>query len=343
MKIILATTTVPFVKGGANIMFDTLAQKMREYGHETAEIRIPFISADSSKMMEQMLAIRLLDVTRHGDRLICIRTPSYLLRHPNKILWFIHHHRAAYDLWDTKYGMKHANFGTAYREFFIRADELAFKESKKIFANSEEMRSRLKSYNNVDSTVLYPPLLEPEKFFCDSYGDYIYYPSRICTIKRQNIAAEAMKYTKTPVKLIISGAYDLEIYREQLQPILKGSEEKITIIDRWISEEEKRELFSKCLAVCYIPLLEDSYGYVSLEAAHSKKTVISCVDSGGTKELINHGINGFLAESNPQALAEIFDELYLDKQKAERLGQAMNERLNELKIDWDTVIGGLTS
>ena len=341
MKVILATTIVPFIKGGGTMIVDMLAMKLREYGHEVADIRIPFHSYYLD-MPEQMLAIRLLDVTRHGDRLICVRTPSYLLRHPHKVLWFIHHHRPAYDLWDTVYGMSHAPMGRIFREYFIRADELAFRESERIFTNSKEMSRRLREYNGIDSKVLYPPLLTPENFSCKSYGDYIFYPSRICPAKRQGMAAEAMRYTRTPVKLVIAGKYDTEECCSDLAQNLRGLKDKVILIDRWISEKEKFELFANSLAVCYIPMLEDSYGYVSLEAAYSRKTVISCLDSGGTNELLKHGANGFLTESNPKALAECFDELYDNKQKAQNMGDSLLDRVKELKIDWDTVIGGLT-
>ena len=341
MKVILATTIVPFIKGGGVMIVDMLAQKLREYGHEVADIRIPFHS-DHTQMLEQMLALRMFDVTQHGDRLICIRTPSYLLRHPSKVLWFIHHHRPAYDLLESSYGMSDDPMSRAYREYIVRADELAFKESKKIFTNSKETGMRLKEYNGVDSSVLYPPLFETENFHCDYYGDFIYYSSRLNVAKRQHLAVEAMKYTKTPVKLIISGAYDSEAERVRLTPSLKEPSDKVTLMDRWISEEEKRKLFAECLAACYIPLLEDSYGYPSLEAAYSKKAVVSCTDSGGTKELIVHGVNGYMTESDPVALAQVFDELYLDKQKAKKMGEAMLDRVNELNINWDTVIGGLT-
>ena len=51
-------------------------------------------------MVEQMLALRLVNVSHEAELLICLRTPSYLLQHPNKVVWFLHHHRPAYDLVD---------------------------------------------------------------------------------------------------------------------------------------------------------------------------------------------------------------------------------------------------
>ena len=102
MRVVVASTFVPFVDGGASFMVDWLEQMLLRRGHEVETLRIPFDS-HYPELLDQMLALRLLDVTAHGDRLIAIRTPSYLLRHPAKVLWFIHHHRGAYDLWGTPY------------------------------------------------------------------------------------------------------------------------------------------------------------------------------------------------------------------------------------------------
>src|ERR1700691_5416009 len=102
MRVLLASTRVPFVRGGADIIVRDLTRAIGDRGHEVDTIELPFISA-WEEMLEQMLALRLLDVADAADVLVAIRTPSYILRHPNKRLWFIHHHRGAYDLWGTPY------------------------------------------------------------------------------------------------------------------------------------------------------------------------------------------------------------------------------------------------
>ena len=102
MKVLVASTIVPGIRGGGTIIIDSLERALRDRGHEVDVLRFPFHS-NEPEMLSQMLALRLHHVEDAGDRLICIRTPSHLLRHPAKVVWFIHHHRQAYDLWDTEY------------------------------------------------------------------------------------------------------------------------------------------------------------------------------------------------------------------------------------------------
>ena len=153
-----------------------------------------------------------------------------------------------------------------------------------------------------------------------------------------------MKYVKTPVRLIISGKIENLQEKERIHSIIRENdlEHKVEVVDRWISENEKADYYAKCLAAIYIPYDEDSYGYPSLEAHHSRKAVISCTDSGGTDELILDGENGFLVEPDPEKLAAIFDQLYEDKKLAEKMGQRALKRIEELDITWDNVIRRFT-
>src|ERR1700704_3786744 len=45
----------------------------------------------------------LFEVSESCDRWIAFRPPSHVVRHPNKVLWFIHHIRIYYDLWDSRF------------------------------------------------------------------------------------------------------------------------------------------------------------------------------------------------------------------------------------------------
>lgn len=344
MKIIIASTIVPFINGGGTFIVDWLEQKLNEYGHQAQAIRIPH-SSNYNELLSQNLGLRMFQLEDACERLIAIRMPAYLIKHPDKYLWFIHHYRQFYDLWKTEYNSFPMNERTlAIREYMKRADDMAFREAKKIYTNSQVISNRLTKYSNMPSEVVYPPLLNDSQFFCNSYGDYIYYSSRICHHKRQWLAVEAMKYTKTPVRLVITGKTESNNDRNKIESIIKSNhlESKVTIVDAWITEEEKVKYLSNCLAAVYIPYDEDSYGYPSLEAHHSNKAVISCTDSGGTDELIIDGYNGYLTESSPEALAEVFDRLYENRRLAEKMGNNGKQRINELNISWDYVIRRFT-
>jgi glycosyltransferase involved in cell wall biosynthesis len=298
-------------------------------------------------MMDQMLALRLLDISQSADRLITIRTPSYLLRHPNKVLWFIHHHRTAYDLWGTKYQeFPNTLEGLRYRDAIYSADNVAFREARRIFTNSRVVSGRLKRFNGIDSEILYPPLMQPERYRTNSYGDYILYVSRLVSHKRQDLAVKAMRYTKTPVRLVVAGSPDTgpgDPYLAELLTFVRQHdlEKRVTVRHNWISEEDKIGLFADCLASIYTPLDEDSYGYSSLESHHARKAVITTTDSGGPPELIRDGENGFIVAPEPEAIARVMDRLYNDRALAQRMGEAGLRRISELGITWDNTIARL--
>jgi glycosyltransferase involved in cell wall biosynthesis len=345
MRVLIASTIVPFIEGGGTFIVDWLEAVLRERGHEVDVLKIPFHS-DYRTMPAQMLALRLLDVSQHGDRLIVIRPPAYLLRHPSKVLWFIHHHRGAYDLWGTDYqDLPNTPEGVAYRRAIATSDHLAFSEARSILTNSAVVSRRLKEYNGIEAEVLYPPVFQPERFRCDQYGDYILYMSRLARHKRQELAVEAMRYTRTPVKLLIAGKPDDQDFELSLRSAAEqyGVADRVIMRTEWISEDEKVQLFADCLAAIYFPFDEDSYGYPSLEAHHARKCVISTTDAGGTSELIVDGENGFLVEPAAEVIGARMDQLYLDRRLARRMGEAGIDRIRSLGITWDHVVERLLS
>lgn len=336
----MASTFVPFVDGGASFIVDWLERMLLRRGHEVETLRIPFDS-HYPELLDQMLALRLLDVSGHGDRLIAIRTPSYLLRHPAKVLWFIHHHRGAYDLWGTSYqDIPDTPGGRRIREAIINADNLAFREARAIFANSGVVRGRLRRFNGVNAEVLYPPLMDPELYGASGYGDFVLYVSRLTAHKRQHLAIEAMRYTKTAVRLIVAGAPEDREYVGRLKRLAetRGLRGRVEVRAGWIPEREKIDLYAQCLAVIYAPFDEDSYGYPSLEAHHSGKAVITTSDAGGTLELVRDGENGFVTGPSPKKIGAALDRLYRDRALARRMGEAGMRRIKELGISWDRVL-----
>lgn len=345
MKIALVSSYVPFINGGARFIVEWLEQKLREHGHDVERFYLPFVDSPHD-LLDQTLAFRLLDLSQTADRIICFRPPAHVLEHPHKILWFIHHIRVFYDLWDTPYRPVPDNpGGRALRKALTDLDTRTIREAKKVYTNSKVVSSRLKQYNGIDSTPLYPPILNPERFRNDGYGDEIVAVCRIEKHKRQQLLVEAMAHVKSDVKLRICGSSSSAQHTDEMRQFIKlrGLADKVTIDERWITEEEKVDFLAPALAVAYMPVDEDSYGYPSLEGAHSRKAVLTTTDSGGVLELVDDGINGFVTAPDPRAVAEAMDKLHRDKAAARRMGEANEHRLAELKIDWNTVVQAMTS
>lgn len=344
MKVVLASSFVPFINGGARFIVEWLEEKLLEHGHEVERFYLPFIETPDD-LLDQIAAFRLMDLTQAGDRLIAFRPPSYVLRHPNKVLWFIHHIRTFYDLWGQPHAPLPTSQNDAIRQALVHLDTQAIGEARQVFTNSKVVSERLRTFNGLASQPLYPPIYQPERFRCEGYGDEIVVVCRVEPHKRQLLLIQAMAHVRTGVRLRLCGRSSSELYAHTIQDAIRtlGVAERVSFEDRWISEEEKADLLAGALAAAYLPHDEDSYGYPSLEAAHAQKCVITTHDSGGVLELVEDGQNGLVTEATPVALAEAMDRLYRDRQLAAKLGQANLRRLAELKIDWNHVVEALTA
>lgn len=341
MKIAIVNNMVPFIYGGAEFLADSLKDKLIEYGHEAEVIRIPFSWNPPHSIMDSIMAVRMIKL-ENTDKIIGLKFPSYYIEHPNKTLWLLHQFRQVYDLWGTQYqGLPDSQEGNAIKNSIINMDNKYLGDLEgRIYTNSQVVSDRLMKHNHISSKVLYPPLMEADKFFCKEYGDFIFYPSRVSHYKRQYLSIEAMKYTKTDVKLVIAGKGDQKSDEEYLFELIEkhNLSHKVKYINEFITQEYKAKLFSECLGNIYIPYDEDSYGYVTLEAYHSRKPVISCTDSGGTDVVVKDGLTGYMVESTPQQIAEAMDKLYMNKKNAQQMGVNGMELLNQIGMTWNNVI-----
>jgi len=345
MKIGILISTVPFVRGGAEILIRALHAKLREYGHQALLVRIPFRWEPPQKILEHMLACRLLRMPGVA-RVVALNFPAFYVPHEDKIVWMLHQFRPAYDLWKTPYqGLSDSPEGQEVRDFIVRADNSYLAEASRIFANSEVTSARLKHFNGFDSDVLHPPLPYDHQFSCIEYGDYIFAPGNINEAERQLLLVQSMAYCRSGVKLLLAGKSESKANSDAIKvAISKGRlEDRVTFLDRFISEEEKVDWFGRALACAYIPYDEDSYGYVTLESLLSKKALITCNDSGGIRELVKDKVTGRVVDASPRALAEAMDGLYYDRAEARQMGEAGYGLVKTLDINWDHVVRVLTA
>jgi glycosyltransferase involved in cell wall biosynthesis len=341
VRIIIASTSIPHIDGGGRLIVRWAAEALREAGHEVEEFYLPFPPSPTATL-PALVGLRRMPFRDTCDRLITIRWPAHVIEHDNKAVWFIHHYRWVFDLWDTAYRNVPDNaHGRAFRELLRTVDNRALREARDVFTNSLIVRDRVREYNGLEVDALYPPLGgDTSRFFTDDYGEFIFFPSRVTSIKRQLLAIEALEFTDTPVRIVIAGMSEDPAYTTRLETTIRslGVENRVELRLGWMDEAEKVLLLARCLAVAVPPQDEDSYGYPSLEASHSSKPIITLTDSGGVLEFVRHGVEGLVAEPTPRSLAEAFDRLYEDRAYAEELGANSYRRRAELQIGWDHVV-----
>jgi glycosyltransferase involved in cell wall biosynthesis len=348
MRILIATVHVPFIRGGAEVHAEGLRDALRAEGHEAEILAVPFKWYPPERILDHMLACRLLDVTEvmgtPVDLLIGLRFPAYLIPHPNKVLWILHQFRTAYELWDHQLGdLIYAPNGVEVRDAIRQADRQFIALAQAVFANSANVAARLKYFCDIEAAPLYHPPPNAEEFYTCEAEDYLFFPSRLCLPKRQSLVLEALAHTKQPVRVRFAGAADQPTYRGELKSLAR----KLRVHNRaeWlgeISELEKRELYARALAVVYPPIDED-YGYVTLEAMLASKPLIVASDSGGPLEFVRHEETGLIAEPQATSLAKAFDRVWQDRTAAKRWGEAGRGLYKRMDITWSRVVRKLLS
>jgi len=349
MRILIANVQVPFVRGGAELHAEGLRQALEKHGHKAELIKLPFKWYPADVLPDQMLAMRLFDLsTFHGhdiDRLICLKFPAYLLRHERKVAWILHQHRDAYDMWDTGTGaLNWHHRGREIRDLIRHADRNCFtEECKAVYANSRNVARRLQHYNDISIPHLYHPPSRAEEFRCEENEPYLLFPSRLSEIKRQHLAIEAMAHVRSAGKLVLVGEPDSETYKERLESLVEehGIQDRVEFRG-FVDEQEKLSLYGNCRAVIFPPVDED-YGYVTLEAMLSSKPVITCPDSGGVMEFVEDGRSGIVSAPEASELGHAFERMLAEPLTAVEMGREGFEIYRASDISWDRVVDTLTS
>ena len=346
-NILICTTQVPFTSGGAESHVEGLRHALIAAGYRAEVVALPFKWYPPTEIMRGAMAWRMLDLsTANGkpvDLVIGMKFPAYLVAHERKVLWIMHQYRAAYNLWGTPFDdLSTYPEGARVREWIEHCDRNFIPEARKVFANSRTVAERLKRYNNIESEPLYHPPPLADRLKPGAQGDYLFCPSRLEPQKRQELLIEALRFARTPVKIVLAGSgdpkYEAEV-KQRLEQV--GAADRVTLRG-FVSDNEMAQLYRNALGVCYLPFDED-YGYVTPEAMLSAKPVIVTRDAGGAAGFIEHEQDGFVVEPEPKAIAHWVDELYSNRERARIIGKRGEEKIKSMNLSWDHVVGRLIS
>lgn len=343
LRILIATVQVPFVRGGAEILSEGLCRVLIEAGHQAEIVAIPFKWYPPERIVDHMLACRLLDLSETVglpvDRLIGLKFPAYLIPHPRKAIWMLHQHRQAYDLWQHPLNdLDRYPNGDDVRAAIHRADTELIPQAQGVFAISRNVALRMHRYCGLQATPLYHPPQDAGRFYTCPAEDFLYFPSRINPLKRQDLVLEALAQTRSPVRVSFAGSAEEAAFERKCATLARqnGLETRVEWLGA-VSEEKKRDLYARSLGVLFPPIDED-YGYITLEAMLSQKPVITCTDSGGPLEFVVDRQTGVVADPTPGALAAAMDVLWQDRERARQWGAAGRQRYDDLHIDWGNVV-----
>ena len=339
MRLLVVANTVPFIRGGADYLVEGLVENLKKRGHDAELMRLPF-NFSSQAQIESLMEFYLHQNFNKPngisvDKLISLQFPCWGVQHDDHVCWIMHQHRAVYDLNDKE---PKNDLRIAFKEKVTDYDNHALSEVSSRYAISHTVARRLNKYNGLIAEPLYHPPYAENLFYCEEPYDFIFCPSRLETLKRQELLIEAMNFIESPVSVIISGVGGQELR-------LRSLIEKYNLQDRirltgHITEQQKLAYYARALAVYFAPFDED-YGYITLESMLSAKPVITASDSGGPLEFIRDGENGWVVSPEPRAVAQCIDDCYNNKALARDMGEFGRELYGQLDISWDKTVSAL--
>lgn len=343
VRVAVVTSDVPFVEGGHRLIARSLAAALQRHGFQVEIIRTA--QNRFGRQFAAYLANWLTDVSESGDgvpidQVISLRYPSYAVRHPRHVCWLTHRMREYYDLWprfkEQLSWKGKVKEGT--RRFMVhRADGYLLRRNvTRLFALSKTVQERLMKWGRISSEVLYPP--PPARAYrTEAYDNYIFAVSRLHPLKRVSLLLKAMQHVKSDdIRAVIAGSGEEEEELRRLAAELEITK-RVEFLGR-VDEETLLHHYARCRIVFFAPFMED-FGFVTLEAARSKKPVITCVDSGGPAELVNNGRSGYVLLPDPHFIARQIDALAENQELAMRMGNIAEQSVRS--ITWESTLSRL--
>ena len=343
MKVVVLGSFVPLLRSRSSELLCNLVKNLRLAGIQAEGFRIPFTSDPAEQLVEEMTIVRRIRLS-NLDRAIALNFPAYLVCWPNKVLWLTHQHREAYDLRDAG----KSNIGTDVRgrqlvEAIRTSDRLAFFESRKVYTLASITARRLMEYNEVSSSILHPPLNNPELFWNDDSNGYVFAPGKVSVGHRQHLLIRALRHVPR-VRLVIAGPADTE-NADRLQRIVaeENVADRVTLDLRHLARSDLARFVNSCLAVAWLPSQDDPLGirYIP-EAFEAAKPVLTATDAKEVLEFVRHGETGVVTQPHPEALSHGVATLADNPAMAVRLGRAGYDLIRLAGLSWPATIKRLT-
>jgi glycosyltransferase involved in cell wall biosynthesis len=341
MRVLVVTSSPPFVEGGHLVIARELVAACRAEGHAADLVVTP--QNRFGRQGAAYLAAWLTDVGVGADgapvdRVVSLRYPAFAVRHPHHTCWLNHTMREYYDLWPrfvSTLSWKNRLKESARRALVHAADRRCFARMEARFAISATVQARLAA-EGITSDVLLPPA-PARPYRCDAYGDYVFAVSRLTPLKRFDLLLEALaRPAARHVRAVIAGEGEARdaLVAQARRLDLDG---RVTFAGR-LSDAAMLDHYARCRAVAFLPFDED-YGFVTAEAFASGKPVITCRDSGGPTELVVDGVTGRVVAPTADAVADALAAVMDDRAGVERMGEAARQRAAALS--WPATVARL--
>ena len=170
---------------------------------------MPFKWYPGARVLTQAFLWRLLDLEeadgRPIDLVIATKFPSYVVRHPNKVVWLVHQFRQAYELDRTELGQFGEIAGGPRRCGARCSGSTASRSARRRGSSRSRATSptRLERSTGLEAEVLpHPP--QELAYRCDGYGDFVLSVDRLDRAKRIDLLLEAAALDPS-LRVVVAG------------------------------------------------------------------------------------------------------------------------------------------
>ena len=324
---VLATASASGEVGGAERFYQGLRKALSDQGADAEIVSVVSDESNVDSILRSYLKFYDLDLSVY-DGVISTKAPGYLVRHPNHVCYLQHTMRVFYDMFEVEFPNASSELMTQRERIqTIDTAALSSRNVRKLFVIGEEVRRRLLRYNGLEAEVLYQAT-NMGGFRCGSF-DYIFMPGRLHRWKRVDLVIRAMQYVKKPVRLLISGTGE---DGDSLMT-LAGDDHRITFLGG-LSDEDLIGYYANALVIPFVPYRED-FGLVAVEAFHSGKPVVTCIDSGEPMRMVKKFDAGIVCEAAPKSIGAAINKFHANPGLAVRLGSNGREAVQ--RMSWVTI------
>lgn len=379
MKVgIVAPSSVPFMLGGAERLWNGLARAINDLTPHDAElIKLPTREHNLPDLMASYEMWARLDVS-HFDLVISSKYPAWMVDHPNHVVYLQHTLRGLYEMYPSDLprdidftepslmrleralasAVDRSSLSDVFGAFWDAVSELG--ASHPGFAFPGPLARAL--VHRLDSIAMAPSAIarhlaisatvaaRPDYFPPGVRARAVHHPSDLvgfrCSDFDYIFTASRLDGPKRLATLVeamrhVSGDTRLKIAGTGPElPRLQALAAGDPRIEflGFVSTEQLLDLYANALVVPFIPMDED-LGLITLEAMMSRKPVITAVDSGGSLELVADGRTGFVVPPTPAAVGSAIARLVADRALARSLGEQGRTRAEG--VTWERTVEAL--
>jgi len=337
MKVAVVTAAMSSgERGGAEAFYAGLLGGLRSIGVDAEQVEVRIDESNFDAVLASYA--RCYDLDLHAyDLVISTKAPTYLVRHPRHVSYLVHTLRVFYDRFAGEFG--EGTTELRRQRSLIHALDKSALHPRRVHrhftighTNYRRLHDADPFWRDIPYEVLHPPTTVTG-FKPPRRGQYFFLPGRLHRWKRTDLVIRAMQRLERDIPLKIAGIGEDESELRRLA----GGDPRIEFLGR-VSDEQLVELFAGALAVPFVPVQED-YGLVMVEAFHSRKPVVTCLDSGEPAHFVKHGVNGLVVEPTAEALVDALQFLIDRPERAAEMGD--NGFQSVAHIRWESIASRL--